>query len=407
VKVRQRKDGTRTVWTCDIITTPKGSDRPERFRLNAPPTVTSKSGAERWALDMLREIAAKGRPYNTRKARRERLAIEAETQRRDVPTLAAYAPEYLEHVRVDGNKPATLANKETILRLHLVPVLGGRRLDELGELDVQRLKVHLRTVRVRGRPLGVLRANIILTTLRHMLKVAAQRWPAIAAPPIKPLPRTRVESIKFYAPAQVAALVDAAAAHSPRWLVIILLAADAGLRSGEVQALEWRHVDLARRAIEVSQQAWRGEVGTPKSGRGRRVPMTAALAAALSALPRTGERVITAASGEGPVTHAAVRSVVTWAARRAGVPDLGPHALRHGYATGLLSAGVDLRTVQRLLGHASITTTALYLHVLPGAEQAAADALEGLRRSPPSSLPGPPATVTPLAQARRRRTEDA
>jgi len=121
----------------------------------------------------------------------------------------------------------------------------------------------------------------------------------------------------------------------------------------------------------------------------------------LSGLERIGGNVAATRKGK-EVSRDSIKSFVKGAARRAGLPNHGPHACRHSYATGLLAAGVDLRTVQALMGHSSIETTAAYLHLLPGAEVSAAAKLEASRKASTDTSGG---TVTPLAQARVKRAK--
>ncbi len=371
IKVRQRKDeGKTAVWLADVHVVPRGADLPERFRMIAPDGITSRSGATRWAMEAARKIAAEGRPHSTTKAREERQQREEEAKRLNVPTLAEYLPRYLEDMTIERRKPSTMTAKEVIGRLHLVPVLGGFKLDHCGtEIAIAKLKAHLR-------PQGAARANAVLGMLCHVLGCAKRSGIAVEVPAIPKVKREKVETLRFYTPGQLDELVAAAQARSTRWAAVILLMGDAGLRSGEVSALTWEHINLAQRELTVSANLWRGHIGTPKSGKSRKVPMTRRLVAALAALDHGAAQVLTAASGEGLASHASIKSVVTWAAKHAGVPDHGPHALRHGYATALLASGSDLRVVQKLLGHADIATTARYLHLLPSAERSAIERLE-------------------------------
>lgn len=76
-------------------------------------------------------------------------------------------------------------------------------------------------------------------------------------------------------------LVSAAKSLDARAYLIILLSGEAGLRSGEMVALEWSDVDLAKRQLCVRRSAWKGQVTPPKGGRLRYVPLTNRLGAAL------------------------------------------------------------------------------------------------------------------------------
>ena len=89
-----------------------------------------------------------------------------------------------------------------------------------------------------------------------------------------------------------------------------------------------------------------------------------------------------------PITTKVIWQAVRLAARKAGIDKrVTPHTLRHTYATHLLEAGADLRTIQLLLGHADLSHTTVYLHLSRRHLHAAPNPLEQLRVTPPLVMP--------------------
>ena len=100
-----------------------------------------------------------------------------------------------------------------------------------------------------------------------------------------------------------------------------------------------------------------------------------------------GEWLFANRKGTGAIDHSAVQRACSLAARKAGLRKrVTTHTMRHSFATSLLEEGVDLRTIQILLGHGSLNTTAIYLHVAVGAQQSGrkmVDLLELSKKTPP------------------------
>ncbi|MEQ1876510.1 MAG: tyrosine-type recombinase/integrase [Bdellovibrionia bacterium] len=131
---------------------------------------------------------------------------------------------------------------------------------------------------------------------------------------------------------------------------LTLLLYGGGLRVSEACGLRWDQVQTASKTIRF----------TGKGAKERIVALPPIAVSALKELPRDGKFVF----GKEPLNTRTAYGIVRDAGRAAGLlKPLHPHALRHSYATHLLSGGADLRTLQELLGHTSLAATQKYLHL--------------------------------------------
>jgi len=150
-----------------------------------------------------------------------------------------------------------------------------------------------------------------------------------------------------------------------------------GLRLAEALHLKPGDIDSARMVIRVRQG---------KGKKDRYVTLSPTLLETLREYYKTyhpkGEWLFPNRTGEYPIHPTAVQRACRKAAQVAGINKrVTPHMLRHSFATGLLEEGTDLRTIQVLLGHGSLNTTAIYLHVAVGAQQTRREMADLLKRT--------------------------
>jgi integrase len=259
-----------------------------------------------------------------------------------------------------------VASKESILRVHLYPALGDRKLDAIDDESVQHLKAALAAKSRKT-------VNNVLSVVNKALKVAV-KWKVIGAMPCT-IELVKVSNLVpgFYEFAEYERLVEAASKIDTRTLALVLLGGDAGLRRGELIGLRWCDVDLRRRLITVQQAVWKGIVDVPKSGRGRIIPLTDALAVALSRHRHLrGERVFYDDAGH-PATEKILRGWLAAAQRRAQFAQStgALHVLRHTFCSHLAMRGAPPKAIQELAGHEDLTTTLRYMHLTPVARESA------------------------------------
>lgn len=170
----------------------------------------------------------------------------------------------------------------------------------------------------------------------------------------------------------------AAAAHEPRHQALLMTLYGAGLRISEALALKPADIDSQRMLIHV------------RDGKGHKARMVKLSPQLLSVLrsywrqARPQDWLFPQASDPSrPQDGGGGCRIVQRFAKLAGITHaISPHTLRHSYATHLLDAGTDLRTIQVLLGHRNIKTTAIYLHVSQAKLATAADPLAMLYPQP-------------------------
>jgi len=188
-----------------------------------------------------------------------------------------------------------------------------------------------------------------------------------------PLPKVSKNLPVVLSPEHVQALLGAA--ETPRDRLLLLLLLSTGLRRSEAAGITLDHVDLEHRQLRV-----RG-----KGNKERMVPLTPEVVEAIRQHlawrepTQCNQLFISSVTGEA-LTGGGVYKVIRPLLRRAGLDGQGitPHKLRHTFATHLVRNGVDVKTVQELLGHNDLSTTAKYLHSDGQAKQAAVARLNGL-----------------------------
>jgi integrase len=338
----------RKQWQVDIRFTWPEDRSVYRERARAP--VASKTGALRWG--QAREAALLAGCKS---------ALKPPEPPKEVPTLAAFEDRFMEHSVANKEKASGRHGKEEIFRTYLRPKLGAKRLDEIGEEDISKLKASMATQSKKTL------ANV-LTVLSSALKLAC-KWNVITTVP-------RIERVRYTRPAPgfysfedfdrlvAAAKKVGAAAH-----VLVLLGGRAGLRRGEMLGLRWCDVDLRRAQIMVSQAIWKGVVDVPKNGKEEPVDMPQVLCDALreygKGRPKT-ERVLRRADGEETTEHT-LRDWLEAAQKKAGLRATGgTHILRHTFVSHLAMRGAAPRAIQKLARHSDLNTTQRYMHLVPG-----------------------------------------
>ena len=299
-------------------------------------------------------------------------------------TVGAFLHRWLEIIR-SQLRPRTHRSYEQVVRIHLEPGIGRVRLAKLTPLDVSTWLESRRTAGVGGRTIHYARA-VLRAALNKALKwgLVSRNVASLTDPP-----RYRARQIAPLTPEQAKKFLAAVADH--RLEALFTVAVGLGLRLGEALGLPWDAVSLDAGTLSVRQTLERGgkqpRFGEPKSARGRRTIVLPRIVTAALRKHRTrqlqerlvaGRRwndyglVFTTEAG-APLDGCNVNRTFKAVLRRAGLPAIRYHDLRHTAATLLLAQGIDPRTIMETLGHSQISLTLnTYAHVVPALQREAA-----------------------------------
>ena len=316
-----------------------------------------------------------------REWRREVETPAAKKDLRKTAAFSVFAKHWMELKRSDW-KPSYVDTVESILRTQLVPHFGDADLRVITEEQVQSYKAQKlsQPSRQKGRQSPVSRKTVnnhlgILSSLFS----SAVRWGYCDKNPVAGVQQFRLEvkELPFWDREQSAAYLAKLKALAPSpFPTFFLCALRTGMRLGELLALSWDDVDLVKNEIHVRRNWTKGKVTTPKSGRGRRSPMSAELQEALRGHRHLRGPLVFCNENASYLTYEQVRWWHFRCQRAAGLPRITIHGLRHSFASQLVMAGVPMRAVQELLGHADITTTMRYAHLSPDVTRDAVRALD-------------------------------
>ena len=328
------------------------------------------------ALGPVREPGSRNGLTRSQAEREMRRRMESElpsVARHERPSIGDAGRRYVDHLEhVMERKPSTIQDYRGHLRRHLEPYFGDRPIDRI---EPDHVTGYLKAKRAEG--LATKTVQNHLNFLHGIFAFAVKRrWVTMNPVALVDRPRgSRAKSLRlqFLQPEELDAVMRAVpddklgTVEKP----LYLCAAMTGMRQGELLAIRWIDIDWTARRVRVVDNFTRGRFGTPKSDKGRSIPVPDRLAAELdrhfqrSAFQEDNDLVFCHPETGNVLDPSKLRKRFAEAVSRARVEEVTFHKLRHTFGTQMAAAGAPLRAIQEWMGHADATTTEIYAHYAP------------------------------------------
>lgn len=300
--------------------------------------------------------------------------VEDKKRLKGCPSLQTVVDEhYLPHAKQTKKSWGT---DDTMLRCHILPVLGRKTLSAITTQDIERLMQAMRdggrtgAAKGRAQTKGVQEVtgyasatcNRVATLLRHLFNLSINKWKlsGVSKNPAAEVTHFPVNNIRqvFLSPAQIGELVQAGAPkpgqHNDQTLTIVMFLVLTGVRKANALQARWREIDEARGLWNISMT---------KSGKPQTLQLCQEVLTLLQTLPSRGASDYLFAN---PKTRKPFVSIyASWNTLRqtAGLPHVRMHDLRHTFASLLINGGASLFMVQGALGHSNPKITMRYAHL--------------------------------------------
>lgn len=280
---------------------------------------------------------------------------------REAPTVADLATDYLERHAMPNKRPASVQGDRALLSHYILPKLGHLKVGEVARRDIERLHLSLKS--------SPYQANRVLALLSKMLSLAVA-WQWRQDNPVRGIPRFPEEKRDRWLKDEELERLFAALEASPnrRAAMAIRLLILTGARRGEVLSATWDQFDLER-------GVWTKPSAHTKQKKTEHVPLSG-IACDLLREWRAGSPADAAHLFPGDARGKPLQEIKrAWRSicRDAGLAEVRIHDLRHTYASHLVSSGLSLPIVGRLLGHTQAQTTQRYAHLADAPLRAATE----------------------------------